>query len=62
MADQMTSSLGDNMGKALAIFGCLLFATLVAQFCLRRYFAPVYWVAIILISISGTLVTDIMAE
>ena len=62
MADLMTSSLGDSKGKALAVFGCALIVFLATQFALRRYFAPVYWVAIVLISISGTLVTDMMAD
>jgi uncharacterized membrane-anchored protein len=54
--------LDDSMRHALAIFACILVVFMVAQFALRRYFAPIYWSAIILISISGTLVTDIMAE
>lgn len=58
----MSSSLDDSKGKALAIFGCLLAVILTIQFLLRRYFAPVYWAAIVLISITGTLITDILAD
>lgn len=62
MADLMTSVMGDDKGKALAIFGCMLFVMLCIQFAIRRYFPPVYWAAILLISISGTLITDIMSD
>lgn len=62
MADQMTSSLGDSRGKALAIFSCAMIAFLVVQFLIRRYLAPIYWTIIILVSITGTLVTDIMVD
>lgn len=62
MADQMTTLLGDDEGKALAVYGCLLFFFLCIQFALRQYFAPIYWICIILLSITGTLITDIMVD
>ena len=62
MADQMSTVLGDSEGKALAVFGCLTLFFLGVQFAIRRYFAPVYWILIILISISGTLITDLLVD
>jgi uncharacterized membrane-anchored protein len=62
MADQMTTLLGDNEKKALAVYGCILVVFLVIQFAIRQYFAPVYWICIILISIVGTLIKDILVD
>ena len=62
MADLMTNSMNGSKGNALAIFGCMLFVILLIQFLLKSYFPPIYWAAIVLISISGTLVTDIMSD
>jgi uncharacterized membrane-anchored protein len=46
----------------LAVFGSILVVMLSIQFALKRYFAPVYWACIVLISIAGTLITDIMVD
>eukprot|EP00798_Chlamydomonas_sp_ICE-L_P016298 gene16298-22486_t len=65
LADQMNISFGEDnysQGKALAVYGMILFFFLCLQFWLCSYFAPVYWACILLISICGTLVTDIMAD
>ncbi|WP_424950499.1 hypothetical protein [Deinococcus sp.] len=40
------------------IMGLLLAAVLVWQFRLRRYVPGVYWLAVVLISVVGTLITD----
>ena len=36
--------------------------TLVVQFRARRYVAPVYWLAVVLISVVGTLITDNLVD
>ena len=51
-----------GQGDALALFLCLLAGFLCLQFWLKRYLPPVYWACIILISIAGTLITDILSD
>lgn len=47
---------------ATAVVGVLLLVALVVQFRARRYLAPVYWVAVVLISVVGTLITDHLVD
>jgi len=50
------------MTNTTYIMGSLLVAALVAQFRLRRYVPSVYWLAVVLISIVGTLITDNLTD
>src|SRR5262245_19437248 len=58
--------LNDNLGLGLTgtslVMAALLAAGLVVQFRLRRYVPPVYWLAVVLISIVGTLITDNLVD
>jgi uncharacterized membrane-anchored protein len=53
-----------NLGLTLTsiIMGVLLAIALVFQFRTRRYIAGIYWLAVVLISIVGTLITDNLTD
>jgi uncharacterized membrane-anchored protein len=61
-ADFINGKLGDNLNTTTIVMGCLLAVALVVQFRMRQYVPAVYWVAVVLISIVGTLITDNMVE
>jgi uncharacterized membrane-anchored protein len=61
-ADYLNDTLGFGLSKTSVVMSLLLAVTLVAQFALRRYVAPVYWLAVVLISIVGTLITDNLTD
>ncbi|MFL5910303.1 MAG: hypothetical protein ACJ768_07025, partial [Gaiellaceae bacterium] len=61
-ADFLNDNLGLGLTNTTYITGALLMAALVAQFQLRRYVPSVYWLAVVLISIFGTLITDNLSD
>ena len=61
-ADLLNENLGLGLTNTTYIMGALLVAALVAQFRLRRYVPSVYWLAVVLISIVGTLITDNLTD
>ena len=61
-ADFLNENLGLGLTNTTYITGSLLLAALVAQFRLRRYVPSVYWLAVVLISIVGTLITDNLTD
>jgi len=63
LADAFTNDVfGGDMHKALGLFIGLLVALLGFQFFLRRYEPGVYWGCVLLISITGTLITDDLVD
>ena len=42
--------------------GALLIIALIAQFAVRRYIPVIYWLAVVLLSIVGTLITDNLTD
>src|SRR3954447_14610598 len=58
--------LNDKMGLGLTgtslVMGALLIAGLVVQFRKDRYVPTIYWLAVVLISVVGTLVTDNLTD
>lgn len=58
--------LADNVGLGLTttslIMAALLAGVLVVQFRTRRYVPAVYWLAVVLVSIVGTLVSDNLVD
>jgi uncharacterized membrane-anchored protein len=58
--------LADNVGLGLTttslIMAALLAAVLVVQFRTRRYVPVVYWLAVVLISVVGTLISDNLVD
>jgi uncharacterized membrane-anchored protein len=61
-SDYLAENVGLGLTKTTFITGALLIAILIAQFRLRHYVAGVYWLAVVLISIVGTQITDNLTD
>ena len=61
-ADYMNDTLGFGLTNTTYFMGAVLIACLIAQFRLRKYVPGVYWLAVVLISIFGTLITDNLVD
>ncbi|WP_309572240.1 hypothetical protein [Deinococcus sp.] len=61
-ADYLNTTLNLGLTGTTLVMGALLIAVLVAQFRARQYIPGIYWVAIVLISVVGTLITDNMTD
>lgn len=61
-ADYLAVNLGLGLTATSLMMGAVLIVALVWQFLQRRYVPPVYWIAVVLISIVGTLVTDNLVD
>jgi uncharacterized membrane-anchored protein len=61
-ADFLNLNLGFGLTGTSITTGALVAITLVVQFRTVRYIAPVYWLAVVLISVFGTLVTDNLTD
>ena len=57
-ADYLNTVLKLGLTGTTLVMGVLLAAVLVWQFRLRRYVPGVYWLAVVLVSVVGTLITD----
>jgi len=61
-ADYVNGSLGFGLTRTTLLFSAALTAVLVTQFRRRRYVPGVYWLAVVLISVVGTLLTDELTD
>src|SRR3954468_20637940 len=61
-ADYLNDNLGFGLTNTTYVAGALLVALLVGQFRLRRYVPSVYWSAVVVISVFGTLITDNLTD
>jgi uncharacterized membrane-anchored protein len=61
-ADYLNDTLGLGLTITTFVMAALLAAALVVQFRLDRYVPAVYWVAVVLISVVGTLITDNLTD
>ena len=61
-ADYINETLGFGLTNTTLVFSAALVAVLVAQFRARRYVPAIYWLAVVLISVVGTLLTDILTD
>jgi uncharacterized membrane-anchored protein len=61
-ADFLSDNLGLGLPTTTAIMGVLLVAVLVAQFSVRGYIPSIYWLAVVLISVVGTLFSDNLVD
>jgi uncharacterized membrane-anchored protein len=61
-ADNINEKLSLGLTKTTYIMGALLLVTLVFQFRARRYIPTIYWLAVVLLSIVGTLITDNLVD
>jgi uncharacterized membrane-anchored protein len=61
-ADLMNEELGLGLTNTTYIMSAALIAVLIAQFRSRKYIPGVYWLAVVLISVVGTLITDNLVD
>ncbi len=61
-ADYLNVDLGFGLNGTSVVMSALLAIVLVFQFRLTRYVPGVYWLAVVLISIVGTLITDNLSD
>ena len=61
-ADLLNENLGLGLTNTTYIMAVLLIATLVFQFRARKYVPGIYWLAVVLISVVGTLFSDNLVE
>jgi uncharacterized membrane-anchored protein len=61
-ADYVNETLGFGLTNTTVVFSAALVAVLVVQFRVRRYIPGVYWLAVVLISVVGTLLTDNLTD
>lgn len=61
-ADYLAVNLGLGLSLTSFIMGGIMILALIAQFAKRRYVPWSYWLAVVLISIVGTLVTDNLVD
>jgi uncharacterized membrane-anchored protein len=61
-ADYLSEDLKFGLTATTWVMSALLAVVLVAQFRARRYVPPIYWLAVVLLSIVGTLVTDNLTD
>jgi uncharacterized membrane-anchored protein len=61
-ADYLNSNLGLGLSGTSYVMSAVLIVALVFQFASRRYKPGVYWLAVVLISIVGTLISDNLVD
>ena len=61
-ADYINETLGFGLTNTTVVFGIVLIAVLVLQFRATRYVPGTYWLAVVLISVVGTLLTDNLTD
>jgi uncharacterized membrane-anchored protein len=61
-ADYLNDTLGMGLTNTTYIMGTLLLIVLFFQFRARKYVPSIYWLAVVLISVVGTLITDNLVE
>jgi uncharacterized membrane-anchored protein len=57
-ADYLSSTLNLGLNTTSAVMSVLLIIALLNQFRLQRYVPAMYWIVVVLMSITGTLITD----
>ena len=61
-ADYLNETLHFGLTGTSLVAGTLLLVVLFFQFRAKKYVAPIYWLAVVLISIVGTLITDQLTD
>jgi uncharacterized membrane-anchored protein len=61
-ADNLNENLGLGLSGTSYLMGAVLVVVLVFQFRARRYVPGIYWLAVVLVSVVGTLVSDNLVE
>jgi uncharacterized membrane-anchored protein len=61
-ADYLNATLHLGLTGTSLVAGILLVGVLIAQFRSKKYVPPFYWLAVVLISVVGTLITDNLTD
>lgn len=61
-ADYLNSTLGFGLSGTSLVMGALLVFVLFFQLSARKYIPSTYWLAVVLISVVGTLITDNLTD
>jgi len=61
-ADFLNMNLGMGLTNTTFLMGSLLVVTLFFQFRARKYYVGLYWLAVVLLSVVGTLITDNLTD
>jgi len=61
-ADFLSETLGLGLSKTTWLMGGLLVVALLVDFRSKKYVPAVYWIAVVLLSIVGTLITDNLTD
>jgi uncharacterized membrane-anchored protein len=61
-ADYLDTNLGLGLTSTTYVMSALLAVALIAQFRAGRYIPSLYWLAVVLISVVGTLITDNLTD
>jgi uncharacterized membrane-anchored protein len=61
-ADYINETLGFGLTNTTLVFSAALAVVMVTQFRRRRYVPGIYWLAVVLISVVGTLLTDNLTD
>jgi uncharacterized membrane-anchored protein len=61
-ADYINETRGFGLTNTTLVFSAALVLVMVVQFRLRKYVPSVYWLAVVLISVVGTLLTDNLTD
>ena len=61
-ADYLNVNLGFGLNNTTYVMGAILVAVLAYQFRLQKYVPSIYWLAVALISVFGTLITDNLTD
>src|SRR6476660_3923633 len=61
-ADYINETLGFGLTNTTLLFSAGLVIALIGQFRLNRYVPSMYWLAVVLISVVGTLLTDNLTD
>jgi uncharacterized membrane-anchored protein len=62
MADTLNVDFHLGLEGTSTVMGVLLAVVMAAQFTLNRYVPVIYWLAVVLVSIVGTLITDLLTD
>lgn len=61
-ADYLNTTLNLGLNGTSLVMGALLIVVLVFQFKARKYISSIYWLAVVLLSVVGTLITDNLTD
>jgi len=61
-ADYLNMTLRFGLTGTSLVMGALLIVVLFFQFKMRKYSPSIYWLAVVLLSIVGTLITDLLTD